>query len=67
MSIAAFLWVILAAVLHAFWNFAAKKVSGNLSVIWLGVFITLFIMFPFVYFFAPEELFLAEVYPYILA
>ena len=37
MTILVFVLVIIAAGLHAGWNFAAKKVTGNLSVIWLGL------------------------------
>jgi drug/metabolite transporter (DMT)-like permease len=33
----AFAIVLVAATFHALWNFAAKKVSGNLSVLWLGL------------------------------
>jgi len=32
-----FALVLLAATFHALWNFAAKKVSGNLSVLWIGL------------------------------
>ena len=33
----AFALVLAAATFHALWNFAAKKVSGNLAVLWLGL------------------------------
>ena len=33
----AFAIVLVAATFHALWNFAAKKVSGNLAVLWLGL------------------------------
>lgn len=39
MSTTAFLLVILAAFLHAFWNFTAKKTSGNLYVVYIGLLI----------------------------
>src|SRR5262249_17653211 len=32
-----FVMVLLSATLHALWNFAAKKVAGNLGVLWLGL------------------------------
>ena len=32
-----FALVLLAATCHALWNFAAKKVAGNLAVMWLGL------------------------------
>src|SRR5215470_10006746 len=37
MTLLVFAIVLLAATLHAFWNFAAKKVSGNLGALWLGL------------------------------
>jgi drug/metabolite transporter (DMT)-like permease len=37
MTILVFVIVLLAATLHALWNFAAKKVSGNLGALWLGL------------------------------
>jgi len=36
-SLNLFLLVLLAAVLHAFWNYAARKAQGNLRVMWLGL------------------------------
>jgi drug/metabolite transporter (DMT)-like permease len=37
MTVALFLLVLFASVLHALWNFAAKKVAGHLGVLWLGL------------------------------
>src|SRR5262249_32397508 len=37
MTLLVFAIVLLAATLHAVWNFAAKKVSGNLGALWLGL------------------------------
>jgi drug/metabolite transporter (DMT)-like permease len=37
MTLPAFLLVVIAAVLHACWNLAAKKASGNIGVFWLGL------------------------------
>lgn len=37
MTLLVFVMVLLAATLHALWNFAAKKVSGNLGALWLGL------------------------------
>jgi drug/metabolite transporter (DMT)-like permease len=37
MTLALFCVVLIAATLHALWNFAAKKVAGDLSTMWLGV------------------------------
>lgn len=39
--------VLLSATLHALWNFAAKKVSGNLSVLWLGLCVASVLSWPF--------------------
>jgi len=37
MSLKVFLLVLLAAVLHASWNYAARKAQGDVQVIWLGL------------------------------
>ena len=37
MTLVLFCVVLVAAALHALWNFAAKKVAGDLSTMWLGV------------------------------
>jgi multidrug transporter EmrE-like cation transporter len=37
MSLTGFALVVAAACLHALWNLAAKRVSGNLGVLWLGL------------------------------
>lgn len=37
MTLTAFLLAVLAAILHACWNLAAKQASGNLGVLWLGL------------------------------
>ena len=37
MSTYAFTLVTAAACLHALWNLMAKRVSGNLGVLWLGL------------------------------
>ncbi len=39
--------VLVAATFHALWNFAAKKVSGNLSVLWLGICAASVLSWPF--------------------
>jgi drug/metabolite transporter (DMT)-like permease len=38
MSLNVFLLVLLAAALHAVWNYAARKAQGDVQVIWLGLF-----------------------------
>ena len=37
MNLTAFALVVAAACLHAPWNLAAKRVSGNVGVLWLGL------------------------------
>jgi len=67
MPLLAFLLVILAAALHALWNFAAKKVSGNLSVIWIGLVLATIAIIPFLFFLSPEQIFITKAWPFILA
>ena len=43
----AFVLVIASALLHAMWNFATKKVSGNLGVLYLGLAIASVVLLPF--------------------
>lgn len=43
----AFALVIISALLHAMWNFATKKVSGNLSVLYLALVIASLALLPF--------------------
>ncbi|MCX5834049.1 MAG: DMT family transporter [Deltaproteobacteria bacterium] len=38
MTIGIFILVVVAAFFHALWNFAARKVTGNLVIIWLALF-----------------------------
>ncbi len=39
--------VIFAAAIHAFWNFVAKKIAGNIAAIWLGLCCTIILLSPF--------------------
>lgn len=49
--------VLLAATFHALWNFAAKKVAGNLSVLWLGICAASVLSWPFALsVYRPEEI-----------
>jgi drug/metabolite transporter (DMT)-like permease len=48
MVLLAFLLVILSAVLHALWNFLTKRVSGSLSVLYLGIIYACLMLAPFV-------------------
>jgi drug/metabolite transporter (DMT)-like permease len=67
MTFLVFFVVLLAATLHALWNFAAKRVTGNLSVIWLGVCLASVLSWPFALLvYQPGKLTL-DVLPYIIA
>ena len=48
MSLGIFIFVLAAAIFHALWNFAARKVSGNLVVIWLALLTGCVLIFPVV-------------------
>lgn len=67
MPLFAFLLVILAATLHALWNFTAKKASGNLSVIWIGLVLAAIAIIPFLFFLSPEQTFISKAWPFVLA
>jgi drug/metabolite transporter (DMT)-like permease len=67
MPLAAFLLIILAAALHALWNFAAKKASGNLSVIWIGLAMATIAIIPFLFLLSPDQIFVLEAWPFVLA
>ncbi len=41
-----FLLVLISAVFHAAWNFAARKAAGNLAVVWLGLWFGCALVFP---------------------
>lgn len=67
MPLLAFLLIILAAVLHALWNFAAKKASGNLSVIWISLLIATIFLIPFLFLLSPKDIFVFKALPFVLA
>jgi drug/metabolite transporter (DMT)-like permease len=46
MTLVLFCVVLMAATLHALWNFAAKKVAGDLSTMWLGVCLAAVVSWP---------------------
>ena len=48
MTFNVFLLVLLSALLHALWNFAARKITGTLSVMWLGGWLACLMIFPLV-------------------
>lgn len=41
-----FFAVTVSAVLHASWNIVAKKVSGNIGVLWVGQMLAAMVLFP---------------------
>jgi len=63
----AFLLILLAATFHATWNFATKKVSGDLAVIWNGLVLACLVFTPFIFFLSPDQMAFGAVYPHIIA
>ena len=48
MSTELFVFVLLSAVLHATWNFVARRNAGNLTVFWWSLWISCLVLLPFV-------------------
>ena len=67
MTFAVFGLVIIAAVMHAFWNFAAKKVAGSLSLLWVGNSMAAVCCLPFAVYIAFTTKFDPVAIPYLLA
>jgi drug/metabolite transporter (DMT)-like permease len=67
MPLLAFLLVIISAALHALWNFATKKVSGNLTVLYVGLWFACIVCLPFVVTLSWSDLAITSAYPFILA
>ncbi len=67
MSTDIFLMVLLAAFLHALWNFAARSARGNLSVLWLGVGLAAVFLLPFACASVSFDRTLVDGIPYIIA
>lgn len=59
--------VIFAATLHALWNFATKKISGNLAAIWVGICGSSLLMAPLAAFLISTEDVTRSVLPYVTA
>jgi len=59
--------VIFAATLHALWNFATKKISGNLAAIWIGLCGSSLLMAPLAAFLLASESVTCSAVPYITA
>ncbi|MBW2062825.1 MAG: EamA family transporter [Deltaproteobacteria bacterium] len=67
MSFLALSLILVAAVLHALWNFTTKTASGNLNVVFLGLWLASLVCFPVVLIFFWSDIDLASSYPFILA
>jgi multidrug transporter EmrE-like cation transporter len=46
MNLTAFTLVVAAGCLHAIWNLAAKRLSGNIGVFWLGLWLVALVLVP---------------------
>jgi len=67
MSTTIFSVVLLAALLHALWNFAARNARGNLSVLWLGIVLASICCLPFALASVAVDRELMQGLPFILA
>lgn len=67
MATKAFLLIVVAAGLHACWNLAAKKTSGDLTVIWIGLVMASFTFAPFILFLTPGQMEFQKIFGYIIA
>ena len=67
MSTGVFLMVLVSACLHAGWNFAARKASGNLCAMWLGMWAAGLCCLPFAIVSGPSVEALGDALPYMLA
>jgi drug/metabolite transporter (DMT)-like permease len=63
----AFLLVVISAILHALWNFLTKRVSGNLSVLYIGVSGMCFVLLPFVLLLNGSSALMPRAYPFVIA
>jgi drug/metabolite transporter (DMT)-like permease len=63
----AFVLVIVSALLHALWNFMTKRVSGNLSVLYLALLFASILLMPFAVVFVVADSLLPNSVVYILA
>lgn len=66
MSVSVFALVLLAATLHACWNFAARKVAGNMSVIWLGLCVASLLSWPLAFLAQRTGPPMLDAWPYML-
>lgn len=63
----AFSLVMLSALLHALWNYTTKKVSGNLSVLYVGLIFVCGIFSPVLLLFPRSDIFVIPAFPFVLA
>jgi len=66
MPILVFFLVLLSATFHAIWNFSAKKVSGNLCVLYLGLLFAIILLLPLLFTLPSAEFLKTEAYPFII-
>lgn len=67
MPLQAFILVMISTVLHAAWNFAVRKASGNLGVLWLGMWFASALCLPAVFLVPPGSGSLTAGWPFIAA
>ncbi len=67
MPLIIFLMVICSAFLHATWNFAAKKASGNFYVVYLALLVSSLLIFPLLFTLSVADIFNTKAFPYVLA
>ena len=67
MPMQAFILVMISTVLHAAWNFAVRKASGNLAVLWVGMWFAVVASLPAVCFLPVRLDALAAAWPFIVA
>ena len=67
MTFPVFILVLTAALLHALWNFAARKASGNFAVMWLGLSVASILCLPFALAMRPSMESIRSALPFMLA
>lgn len=66
MPLQAFILVLISTVMHAGWNFAVRKASGSLAVLWLGMGIAVAVSLPVVIFFPLRSDALEAAWPFVV-
>lgn len=67
MPLQAFILVLISTVLHAAWNFAVRKASGSLAVLWVGKWFAVALCLPAVCYFPLETDAVAAAWPFMAA